>query len=75
MSFQRLLWEVAQQVKPGLRFQSTAVLAMQEAAEDFLVQMFEDVNVCAIHAGRVTIQVKDIMLWNRLIGGKFVKVC
>ena len=56
---------------PSLRFQSTAILALQEASESFLVTMFEDVNVCAIHAGRVTIQPKDMMLWNRMIRGNF----
>ena len=66
--FQRLVREVAQNLKSDLRFQSTAILALQEAAEDYLVRMFEDVNVCAIHAGRVTIQVKDIQLWRRITG-------
>ena len=73
LSFQRLVREVAQGICPDLRFQSTALLALQESSESFLVKMFEDVNVCAIHGGRVTIQVKDIYLWNRLIGGNFVK--
>ena len=68
--FQRLLREIAQNFKPGLRFQSTAILALQEAAEDYLVKMFEQVNICAIHAGRTTIQVKDIDLWRRIKGGK-----
>ena len=73
LSFQRLVREVAQKMRPDLRFQSTAILALQESAESFLVQMFEDVNVCVIHGGRVTIQVKDMYLWNRLIGENFVK--
>ena len=72
LPFLRLVREVAQKIKPGLRFQSTAILALQEASESFLVTMFEDVNVCAIHAGRVTIQPKDIKLWNRMIRGNFV---
>ena len=73
LPFQRLVREVAQKIKPDLRFQSPAILALQEASESFLVTMFEDVNVCAIHAGRVTIQPKDIKLWNRMIRGNFVK--
>ena len=73
LPFQRLVREVVQKIKPDLRFQSTAILALQEASESFLVTMFEDVNVCALHAGRVTIQPKDIQLWNRLIGGNFVE--
>ena len=74
LPFQRLVKEVAQQIRPGLRFQSTAILALQEATESFLVNMFEDVNVCAIHGGRVTIQPKDIQLWKRMIGGNYVNV-
>ena len=72
LPFQRLVREVAQSLDPTLRFQSTAILALQEASEFFLVRMFEDVNVCCLHAGRVTIQPKDIWLWNRLVGGDFV---
>ena len=72
LPFQRLVREVAQSIVPDLRFQSTAILALQEASESFLVMMFEDVNVCALHAGRVTIQPKDIQLWNRMIRGNFV---
>lgn len=56
LPFQRLVREITQQyVKDGVRFQSTAILAIQEAAEAFLVSMFEDSNLCALHAGRVTI--------------------
>ena len=65
LPFQRLVREVAGKMCPTLRFQSTAILALQEASESFLVTMFEDVNVCDLHAGRVTIQPKDIWLWNR----------
>ena len=72
LPFQRLLREIAQQIKHDLRFQSTTILALQEAAESFLVTMFEDVNVCCLHSGRVTIQIKDIWLWNRMIRGNFV---
>ena len=73
LPFQRLVREVALQLNPTLRFQSTAILALQEASEAFLVTMFEDVNVCALHAGRVTIQPKDIKLWNRMIHGNYVQ--
>ena len=67
--FQRLVREISQELKPGLRFQSTALLALQEAAEDYLVKMFDQVDLCVIHGGRVTIQVKDIVLWRRITGG------
>jgi histone H3/H4 len=63
--------EVAQQLKPDLRFQSTAILALQEAAEAHLVNMFEEVNLIAIHGRRVTIQVKDMLLWRRMKGGDY----
>ncbi|KAF4351482.1 hypothetical protein F8388_024826 [Cannabis sativa] len=49
-----------------LRFQSSAVSALQEAAEAYLVGVFEDTNLCAIHAKRVTIMPKDIQLARRI---------
>ncbi|KAH9853499.1 histone-fold-containing protein [Lenzites betulinus] len=52
----------------GLRWQSSAILALQEATEAFLVHMFEDANLCAIHAKRVTIMQRDIWLARRLRG-------
>ncbi|KAJ0789895.1 putative transcription factor Hap3/NF-YB family [Helianthus annuus] len=64
--FQRLVREIAQALKSDLRFQSHAVLALQEAAEAYLVGLFEDTNLCAIHAKRVTIMVKDIQLALRI---------
>ncbi|KAI7732501.1 hypothetical protein M8C21_024220, partial [Ambrosia artemisiifolia] len=64
--FQRLVRKIAQALKSDLRFQSHAVLALQEAAEAYLVGMFEDTNLCAIHAKRVTIMVKDIQLALRI---------
>ncbi|XP_066341989.1 histone H3.2-like [Miscanthus floridulus] len=55
LPFQRLVREIAQDFKTDLRFQSSAVAALQEAAEAYLVGLFEDTNLCAIHAKRVTI--------------------
>jgi histone H3 len=55
-SFQRLVREIAQDFKTDLRFQSSAVMALQESAEAYLVSLFEDTNLAAIHAKRVTIQ-------------------
>ncbi|KAL3802215.1 hypothetical protein HJC23_001759 [Cyclotella cryptica] len=66
--FQRLVREIAQDFKTDLRFQSTAVLALQEASEAYLVGLFEDTNLCAIHAKRVTIMPKDIQLARRIRG-------
>ncbi|KAI7726489.1 hypothetical protein M8C21_022544, partial [Ambrosia artemisiifolia] len=64
----RLVREIAQDFKTDLRFQSHAVLALQEAAEAYLVGLFEDTNLCAIHAKRVTIMPKDIQLARRIRG-------
>ena len=66
--FQRLVREIAQEIKENVRFQSTAVLALQEASEAYLVGLFEDTNLCAIHAKRVTIMPKDIQLARRIRG-------
>uniref|UniRef100_A0A453QSV6 Core Histone H2A/H2B/H3 domain-containing protein n=1 Tax=Aegilops tauschii subsp. strangulata TaxID=200361 RepID=A0A453QSV6_AEGTS len=68
LPFQRLVREIAQDFKTDLRFQSSAVSALQEAAEAYLVGMFEDTNLCAIHAKRVTIMPKDIQLARRIRG-------
>ncbi|XAR60410.1 hypothetical protein NMG60_11033774 [Bertholletia excelsa] len=68
LPFQRLVREIAQDFKTDLRFQSSAVAALQEAAEAYLVGLFEDTNLCAIHAKRVTIMPKDIQLARRIRG-------
>ena len=75
LPFQRLVREIASDsgvIKSPLcgkvRFQSAAVMALQEAAEAYLVGLFEDTNLCAIHARRVTIMPKDIQLARRIRG-------
>ena len=68
LPFQRLVREVAQDFRGDLRFQSSAILALQEASEAYLVHLFEDANMCAIHARRVTIMPKDIQLARRIRG-------
>lgn len=68
LPFQRLVREIAQDCKTDLRFQSTAIAALQEAAEAYLVSLFEDVNLCAIHSKRVTIMARDIHLARRIRG-------
>jgi len=68
--FQKLVREIAQDYKMDLRFQSSAILALQEAAEAYLVGLFEDTNLCAIHAKRVTIMVKDLQLARRIRGDR-----
>ena len=61
LPFQRLICEIAQDFKVGLQFQSGAILALQEAAETFLVQICESANLCAIHCGHQTIAPKDLV--------------
>ena len=75
LPFQRLVKEVVTSLfQQRYRFQSTALLALQEASEDFLVRMFEMVNHIATHSNRQTIMPKDIYLWDRLCNyGVFVK--
>ena len=75
LPFQRLVREIASDsevIKSPLcgkvRFQSAAVMALQEVAEAYLVGLFEDTNLCAIHAKRVTIMPKDIQLARRIRG-------
>jgi histone H3 len=69
LPFQRLVREIAGDMWGiDLRFQSSAILALQESAEAYLVGVFEDANLCAIHAKRVTVMPKDIQLARRLRG-------
>lgn len=73
MPFQRLVREICQYILPfevarEMRWQSQAIMALQEASEAFLVHLFEDTNLCAIHAKRVTIMQKDMQLARRLRG-------
>ena len=68
LPFQRLVREIAQGFKTDLRFQSSAIAALQEASEAYLVSVFEDTNLCALHAHRVTIMPKDMQLARRIRG-------
>ena len=70
LPFQRLVREVAQAEKDGVRFQASAVLAMQEATEAHMINLFADTCLCCIHGGRVTIQPRDLQLARRLRGDK-----
>ena len=62
LPFQRLVREIAQDFKGRLNFASGEILALQEAAEAYLISLFEDTNLCAIHAKCITIMPKDIQL-------------
>ena len=68
LPFQRLVREITQDFKTDLRLQSAAILCLQEAAEAYIVRLFDDANLCAIHARRVTIMPKDIFLARRIRG-------
>ena len=75
LPFQRLVWEISGDHKVitsplcgKVRFQSLAIKVLQEASEAYLVGLFEDTNLCAIHAKRVTIMPKDIQLARRIRG-------
>ena len=66
--FARLVREIASEFRTDLRFQSSAIAALQESAEAYLIGLLEDTNLCAIHAKRVTIMPKDIQLARRIRG-------
>ena len=66
--FQRLVKEVAQDIRGDIRIQSLAIQALQESSEAYLVGLFEDTNLCAIHAKRVTILPRDLQLARRIRG-------
>ena len=68
LPFQRLVREMAQNMKTELRFQASALSALQEASEAYLIGLFEDTNLCTLHAKRVTIMPKDIQLAQRIRG-------
>ena len=68
LPFQRLVREITEDYRSSLCFQSTALLALQEAAEAYLVGIMEDTNLCALHAKRVTIMPKDMQLARRIRG-------
>ena len=68
LPFQCLVREIAMDYRSELRFQSAAIMALQEALEAYLVGLFEDSNLCAIHAKRVTIMPRDIQLARHIHG-------
>lgn len=72
LPFQRLVRQIVWEMfGKDYRFQSTAILALQEATEAYLVGLFEDTNLCATHAKRVTIMPKDMQLARRIRGERF----
>jgi histone H3 len=69
--FSRLVREVAESHKAGLRFQASAVAAIQEATESYVVSLLSDSNLAALHSGRVTAMPRDLQLVRRLRGERF----
>ena len=68
--FGRTTVEISQTFAPHFRWQAKAIAALQEAAEAHLIGLFEDTNLLAIHAGRVTIMPKDMQLARRIRGDR-----
>jgi len=69
LPFARLVKEVQTYFyRKEYRWQAEAMLALQEAAESHLTGLFEDANLCTIHAKRVTVMPKDIQLARRIRG-------
>ena len=66
--FQRVVYEIVRSFRSDLRIQAAAIKGLQEAAEAYLVGLFEDSNLCAIHAKRVTIMPKNVQLARRIRG-------
>ena len=62
----RLIQEIMQDFKPNLHFQATALLAIQEVMEAWLVRLMEDMNLCVIHDKHVTIQPRDLLLVKKI---------
>lgn len=72
LPFARLVREITNNLAPvPFRWTAEGLLALQEATEDFIVHLFEDCNLCAIHAKRVTIMPKDLQLARRIRGPVF----
>ena len=68
LPFLRLVWELLHDEKAGVCMQASAIYALHEASEAYLVYLFEDANLCAIHAKRATIMPKDIQLVHHIRG-------
>ena len=66
VSFQRVVRELCETIHSDIRFESQALLALQEAAESYLVGLFEDANLCTAHAKRITVRPQDIQLSRRI---------
>jgi len=74
LPFQRVVREIMQNLSKAqdLRIQAVALEALQHAAEAYMTLLFEDTNLCAIHAKRVTIMPKDVQLARRIRGDAYI---
>ena len=68
LPFLRLVREILQEMRKDMHLTPATVLALQEAAKAFLIRLFEDTNMCAIHAKCITIMPKDMKLALRIWG-------
>ena len=68
LPFMRLVQEIGQQFLMGIKFQGTAVMALQEVSEAYLISLFEDSSLCTIHAKHCTVMPKDMRLARRIWG-------
>ncbi|KAK8753120.1 hypothetical protein OTU49_002646 [Cherax quadricarinatus] len=71
LPFSRVVREILSEQGRELRFQTLALMALQEAAESYIVAIFEMANLCSIHARRVTVYPRDIKLVRRIRGEMF----
>ncbi len=67
-AIRRMIKEITNRIMPDARYSSGAIAAVQECIESYMVGLFEDTNLCAIHARRVTIMTKDMKLARRIRG-------
>lgn len=69
LPFARLVREVQTMFsRKEFRWQAEAMMALQESAEAHIIGIFEDANLCTIHAKRVTVMPRDIQLARRIRG-------
>ncbi len=70
LPFQRLLYDIVKDYSEPFRFTTQAIQALHVSSEDYLIGLFEDSHLCAIHAKRVTLMHKDMILARRIRGEK-----
>ncbi|KXN69709.1 histone cluster 2, H3c2-like protein [Conidiobolus coronatus NRRL 28638] len=66
LPFQRLIREIIHKINAEIRVQRSAVDILHEMTEDYIVKLFQDANLCVLHAGRVTVMPKDLILAQKI---------